>query len=423
MRQNHQTFMQPKRSTFSKNLIIAGTIGLLALTNSFANANAKPKGHEKWVTTYAAPPQKNVKFLPPLALPVLENQTVRNIVRISKGGDKFRIRVANTYGSQPLKLTAASVAVALSGANVQTPVNVTFAGQAGVSIPVGSDVYSDAVSISVANDSDLAVSFYFAQSTGAPTIETDTYKNTYVAAGNQTSATTLSNVSDVFNSGYFMRGVEVLAPKQTVNIAAIGDSITDGFGASVDGNSTYPMALSARLHQQVQGKNFSVVNVGIGGNRLTEETFIFGQAALTRFDSDVLSHSGITHMVLLEGINDIGLPELAFLFPDDRVTPVTAELLISGFTQMARKAQAHGIKVIVGTILPYKGSLYYTEQGNNIRKAVNEWIRTTDVIDGVVDFDELLKDPSDPEQINPAYDLGDFLHLNDVTKRWQMRLI
>ena len=399
-------------ATKTKNFITFGALSIIALTSTFATAGAKSQ--DNWVTTYAAPPQKNDKFLPPVKLPTLENQTVRNIIRISKGGDEFRIRVANTFGSQPLTLTAASVAVALSGYEVQTPVDVTFAGQESISIPVGSDVYSDPIDITVENDSDMAVSFYFQEATGEPTIESDTYKNTYVAAGDQTDNTSLSAISDTFNSGYFIRAVDVVARKNTVNIVTIGDSITDGFGASIDGNSTYPMALSERLHASKKRKNSSVVNVGIGGNRLTDELSIFGAAAVSRVDSDVLAHSGVTHMVLLEGINDIGLPELAALFPDDRVNPVTAEQLISSYTQITRKAQANGVKVILGTILPYKGASYYTEQGNEIRKAVNEWIRTTDIVDGIVDFDAMLRDANDPDKLNPLYHDGDNLHPNDA---------
>lgn len=214
---------------------------------------------------------------------------------------------------------------------------------------------------------------------------------------------------------YFVSGVDVLSQRNSNTIVTVGDSITVSLGSSLDADSSYPNTLAHRISATPGMGNTSVANAGISGNRLLANSSIFGLGVLARLDSDILSEPGISHLLLLIGTNDIGLPEVGFLLPEeDDTDPVTAAELIAGMKQLILRAHERDIKVIGGTILPYKGSLYYTEEGNDKRQAVNQWIRTSGAFDGVVDFDQAMRDPNDPLQLHPDRHSGDFLHPNDA---------
>ena len=284
-------------------------------------------------------------------------------------------------------------------------------------IPVGADVYSDPVSLSVADDSDVAVSIYTAGDSGDATIEDVTNKTSYIVSGNQTMSETLPNDYQSIDYGYFMRGVEILANRKASVVATFGSSILDGFNSGLDQNNSFTNYLSRRLHDKRRFKNFSAVSASIGGNRLLDESSVFGRAGLARMDDDVISLSGVEHLIVLLGRNDLVFPAIAqFLPPNDRALPVTVDQMKSGLQQIAAKAKANNIKVYIGTYLPYQGSFTYDEAGNDKRLAINAWLRESGVTEGgfdaVIDFNLVMRDENNPNVLKAEYDSGDGSHPN-----------
>jgi lysophospholipase L1-like esterase len=214
------------------------------------------------------------------------------------------------------------------------------------------------------------------------------------------------------DSWHFLSAVEVQAVPESAAIVTFGDSITDGAFSTRSSNLRWPDDLARRLQTDTNTKTLSVLNEGIGGNRILhdETNSVAVPSALKRFDRDVLSQAGVKYLILLEGINDIGIATR----PNNPMDPVSADDLIFGLTQMIERAHAHGIKVYLGTIMPDEGlGFYYSEAGESERQAVNQWIRTTKLPDGVIDFDKAMRDPADPKRLLPAYD-RDHIHPNDT---------
>jgi len=362
---------------------------------------------DKWVGTWASAQQgTNVAFGG--VTPVFTNQTLRQIVRVSIGGSTLRVRLSNVIGAEPLTISAASVAKRNSGASIHESSlrPLTFSGAESVTIPDGAYILSDPVALTVNAFDDLAVSLYLSEETAVPTQHNAALQTNYVStAGNYAGATELS-VESMNQSWYLLSGVDVLAPSGTTVIATFGDSITDGTNSTSDANSRYPDLLAQRI--AAQSETASVLNLGIAGNRVLHS--LIGPNALARFDRDVIGRPGVTHVILLEGINDIGLPGLIGLTTQE----VTAEQIIGGYQQLIERAHTHGISIIGSTLTPYKTSLYYTEEGDAKRMAVNDWVRSSGAFDGYVDFDLALQDPENPLQFLPMFDSGDNLHPSDI---------
>jgi lysophospholipase L1-like esterase len=207
---------------------------------------------------------------------------------------------------------------------------------------------------------------------------------------------------------YWISAVDVLAPKDSASIVAFGDSITDGATSTPDTDRSWPSQLAERLEANKATAKFAIVNEGISGNRLLNDGA--GVSALERFDRDVLSQPGVKWLIVLEGINDIGIGSLPGAEPADAVT---ADDLIAGCKQIIERAHVHGIKVMGATLTPYVGAAYASDQGEMIREAVNKWTLTSGAYDATVDFDAVVQDPSNPKQIRPAYNIRDHLHPND----------
>jgi lysophospholipase L1-like esterase len=378
-------------------------------------AQNSPAG-EHWVATWAASPQQPRVAPPPAAGTQttaaaaprpgqhFENQTVRMAVHTSIGGRRVQVQFSNAFGAAPLMIGAAHIAGRAKDSEIvpATDRALTFSGKSSCTIPAGALIVSEPVDLDVPSLGDLAVSVFLPNDTGAPTTHSTGLHSTYISKeGNFTAQAVLTDAAAT-QSWYFLSSVDVLAPASTGLIVAYGDSITDGATSTVDTDHSWPSFLAARL-MKAGATNLAVVNQGISGNRILRDGT--GVNALARFDRDVLSQEGVKWLMILEGINDIG---------QGTRDPVTAEELIAAQRQLIERAHMHGIKVIGCTLTPYKGAAYYSEEGEAMRVAVNNWILTSGAYDATVDFDAATKDPNDTKQIRTDFNIRDHLHPNDT---------
>lgn len=368
-----------------------------------------------WVSTWATGVQ-----VPLFAEPaVVNNQTVRQIVRISRGGDSVRVRLSNALGTTPLTINAASIGVRGTDASLAqgTGRALRFGAKPSITIPPGSIVVSDPVRLRVRDEADLAISIFVANPTTVTTEHTNALQTSYVSAAGDFTASEAFEPAATFTAWYWLSGVEVR--RSGGSIVAFGDSITEGYGSTTDGNARYPDFLARKLIDA--GDSHAVVDTGIGGNRVLNDEI--GPNALSRLDRDLLTVSGADYAILLEAINDIGLPltasqppqEGAPSFPPSVSTAeVSADDIIAGYQQIALRAHDAGITIFIATLTPIGGSFYDTEATEAKRQAVNAWIRENRVFDGVIDFDKAVQDPDAPQKILAEYDSGDALHPNDA---------
>lgn len=376
-------------------------IASLALTAQPANASAR------WVASWAVSPVVG-SVIPWSDCPAgtgLENQTVRNVVFLSAGGSQVRIRLTNAFGTTPMRIGHASVAIQSANADA-VPGSVRelrFHGRRSVTIPAGRELFSDPVSLRVAALSTLLVSVYVPGPTGPVTNHPFTAQGNFLAAGDQ--AVDVGG-GDYGNTPCWMLadGVDVVPNRPVVgSVVALGDSITDTSATTGNANHRWPDYLARRLNG-VRGPTLSVVNAGLGGNRVLlprdGEPF-YGVPALDRLERDVFSQTGVRTVILVEGVNDIGFDAAA---PD----------LIAGLREIAARTHAAGLRIIGGTITPFGGSFIETEQRNQTWATVNDWIRNSGAFDAVVDFAAATAAPGDPTTLNPVYDSGDHLHPNDA---------
>jgi lysophospholipase L1-like esterase len=385
-----------------------------ASAGSHPAGGARGSGLSRWVTTWGASPQAAVPGS--LAATGFTNQTVRNIVFTSVGGNAVRIRLTNTFGSSPLAVGDVTVAVAAAGASLVpgTSHHLTFGGRGSIQIPAGAQVLSDPVPMRVPALADLAVSVYLPQATGPATNHSDAQQVNWAStAGDHAADAGAAAFTTQTQSWYFVDDVTVQSAPALGTVVAFGDSITDGFQSTVGANARWPNDLARRL-DALHGPALSVADEGISGNRVLNDAECCGVNALARLQRDVLGQTGVRDVILMEGINDFGFSALP---PNPLINPTTdvsAGQVIDGYRQIIARAHARGLKVFGGTLTPFKGASYYTAAGEQKREAVNAWIRTSGAFDGVIDFDKTIRSPSDPLAINPAYDSGDHLHPNDA---------
>jgi lysophospholipase L1-like esterase len=333
--------------------------------------------------------------------------------RVSIGGDTIRARLSNAAGTGDLVVGATRVAKRGAGAGIRpgTDVAVTFNGSGSVKIPAGAFVVSDPVSMKVAPLEDIAVSIYIPGEIPASFGVTGRYARqfNYLSPPGDFTGMEIMHAARVIDDWFFLCGIDVLAPRDVGGIVALGDSITDGNISTHDAFCRWPDQLARRIVAR-GGKMFGVMNQGLGGNRICHD--IRGDSGLRRFDRDVLSQPGVTHAIVMLGVNDIrnrrGLKEEV----------VSADDLINGLNQMAMRARARGIRMLGGTITPFENETFmpgaWTPEGEAKRLAVNEWMRTSGAFHAVIDFDKELRDPEHPARMLPIYDNGDHLHPGDV---------
>ncbi|MFD1427634.1 lysophospholipase L1-like esterase [Kroppenstedtia sanguinis] len=342
------------------------------------------------------------------ALKGVENRTLRQIIHPHLDGKKVRIRLSNQFGQQPVTFQDIYIGKVEEGAALLPHTNnrVTFGGKESVTIEPGMTAHSDPLRFQVKAGEDLAVSLYVPGESGPISWHRLAKQRSYISGpGNYATQTEPGAFTQSIQAWYWLTGIDVIPhPQTTGGIVTLGDSITDGAGSTHSTNYRYPDILSVRLRQE--GIRMSVMNAGISGNKIRRDDPVYGPSALSRLERDVLRQPGVTDVILLEGINDIGHP------PSD-----DAEHIIAGLKQIIAQAHKRGLNIYGGTLLPYKGAYYYTEEGNVQRKKVNEWIRTSGAFDGVFDFERILRDPADPDRLHPAYDSGDHLHPNDAGYR------
>jgi len=285
---------------------------------------------------------------------------------------------------------------------------VTFNGRADVLIPMGAEYISDPLNYPVAALSDLAITMQVEEAPGQETGHPGSRTTSYLATGLPASATELTG-AQIIDHWYFFSGIDVSAPADTSSIVALGDSITDGHGATTNGNDRWTDDLASRLQHSAATSSIAVLNEGIGGNRLLLDGL--GPNALARFDRDVLAQNGVRYLIVLEGINDIGMLTHTTVASEAQHEYLVHQM-IGAYQQIILRAHAHGIKVIGGTIMPFIGSAFYhpDESNESDRQVVNAWIRTAGHFDAVIDFDKIMADPAHPDHLRPDYDSGDHLH-------------
>jgi lysophospholipase L1-like esterase len=341
------------------------------------------------------------------------DQTLRQIVRTSIGSDQVRVRLANTFGTVRLVIGAAHIARRAAGADIVAGSGrtLTFGGSPSITISAGAHVLSDPVDFDVPELGDVAIDIYLPGTVTASTATPLTghpfaFQTSYLSATGNHTGVSVFPVSATTASWFFLMGVDVLASKRTGGIVAFGDSITDGTGSTSDTNDRWPDHLARELLARERNPKMGVMNVGIAGNRVLYD--FVGPNAQARFDREVLAQPGVTHVIVLEGINDIGFS--GSFRPLDET--VTADEIIAGYTQLIERAHARGLKIFGGTLTPFETLFpgYYSPAKETVRQTVNQWIRTSGAFDAVIDFDAATRDPSHPTRFLPLYDSGDRLH-------------
>jgi len=385
--------------------IALGTIGLAAAAPAQA----------EWVASWAASPHAPLGTQGPFAAASYDNVTLTQVVYLSQGGDKVRVRFTNRYGEHPLEIGAARI-VRIDDDGKEIPDTaraLTFGGQAGAVIPKGAPFVSDAVDLKIPSLSRVRVDFYLPKETGPCTCHLTGQDELDVSPPGDFVGKPFEPASKAqFRA--FLAGIEVDSPKALGTIVAFGDSITDGVGSTPGKNRRWPDVLAQRLH--AAGKEWAVANAAISGNRVLSPGM--GDAALTRFDDDVLALPGVKYLIIFEGVNDLGIrfgtraggPQIPGIVND----PITVEQMEAGYAQLVARAHMRGIKVIASPIGPYKGSSYWSEEGEAAREKVNDWILHSGTFDGIVRIDAAFADPADPKQMREGYHMGDHLHGSDA---------
>lgn len=425
-----------------RSVLVFAAVALLVWSNaqrSPASPGASLAGESgsasQWIGTWATAPQGAI------AGPTesLQNQTLRLIVHISAAGKKVRIKVSNTYGDQPLVIGAAHIARRTEAADIDPASDRTlkFSGKGSVTIAAGSMITSDPAELEVQPLSDLAISLFFPKAAALTTSHVLALQTNYVSAetGDSTSAAKFP-VAKTITSWPFLTGVDVAGSPNGASIVALGSSTTDGDGSTDDANHRWPDVLAERLQKAGDGSaGLGVLNEGIIGNRLLADIHsprqtggpfeavlqrlgsALGEAGVKRFDRDVLSQAGVRYVILVLGINDILFPG-AFTAASESVT---AQSVVVGNRQLIERAHKKGIRAIGTTIPPFEDATFrgpvihfYTPEKESARQEVNKWIRASGEFDGVIDFDEVLRDPEHPARLLPKYDAGDHLHANDA---------
>lgn len=398
-----------------KHLAVAG----LAACSLFISAAAQA-ADAQWARSWGASPQAPTAATERFpGSPTFHDQTVRQVVRLSGGGRKVRIRFSNEFGTAPVTIGAAHLALAAEGGSIQPGSDhvLTFAGKPQAVIRPGAPLLSDPVDLQVQPLSKLAISLYLPEQVDACTCHGTSVETGYVGSGDMTAAASIPAAPG--RAGLprvLISAVDVSPEKPAKTIVAFGDSITDGVGSTVNADRRWPDQLADRLHAAGAPAAF-VSDQGISGNRVLNDGF--GVSALARFGRDVLETPNLGYVIVFEGINDIGISYMhrtpgAPTFMNLPGAPVSADDIIGGYRQLIARAHEHGVKIYGATITPYEGAATFSAEGEKVRQDVNSWIRTSGAFDAVLDFDAVWRDPAHPSQIRDGYHMGDHLHGSDA---------
>ena len=373
----------------------------------------------EWVASWTAAPHAPLGTEGPFAAASYDNVTLTQVIRVSEGGERLRVRFSNRYGPHALKIGAARIAL-IDAEGKEVPGSgrsLTFGGEGGAVIPRGAPFVSDAVALDVPDLARMKVELYLPEDTGPCTCHLTGVDELAVSPPGNFVGQAFEPVSKAQHRA-FLSVVELFSPESPGTIVAYGDSITDGVGATPGANRRWPDVLADRL--QAAGREWAVANQAISGNRVLSPGM--GESALARFDEDVLSLPGVKYLIVFEGVNDIGQrygvrgPNQPN-FPGLDQPEIDVAQMIAGYRQLIARAHAKGIKVIGSPIGPYKGASYWSEQGEAARQAINDWIVNGGAFDAVVRFDTAFADPEEPAQMRAGYHIGDFLHGSDAGLR------
>jgi lysophospholipase L1-like esterase len=372
-----------------------------------APAPAQQGADTDWIGTWTASPQPvwDADFFAPVGIPrALRDQTLRQVARVSLGGDQIRVVISNEYGDRPLVIGSAHVALAGDGVAIVPGSDraLTFGGSPSVTIPPGAPMISDPVDLTVAPLGSVAVSLYLPEITPTTTWHNEGVQTAYISGEGDFAADIEFEPAQTIKSRIFLSGIMVDAAPDARAIVTFGDSITDGATSTPDANHRWPDFLAERLHE--------------AGAEVRDR---MGDNALARFDRDVLSQPRADTVILMMGINDIGWPD-TLLVPDGEPAP-SADDIIAGYKQLIARAHAQGMTILGATLTPFENTFhgnplfgYYSVAKEAKRQAVNQWIRTSGAFDGVIDFDAMTRDPSNPRHIRAEFDSGDHLHPQDT---------
>lgn len=399
-------------------LLNTAAMFVVAFTLTAQAGAAEQSGQDgNWVTSwYASPhPVWGSEFILPTNVPAhLQNQSVREALRLSAGGKRLRLVFSNRYGNEPLVIGGVRLTRSDAGATDRTEHQVTFSGQRAAVVAPGARTISDPVDVTVPPLARLSVTSHFPRRTPVTTFHWGSQQTAHLAAGDQTAAADFKP-DGIVKGRLFLSSVLVDAPLATRTVVTIGDSITDGNGSTPDTDSRWPDFLASRLAR----RGVAVANAGISGARLLKDRM--GVNAMARFEQDVLSQPGVAAVIVLLGINDIGWPGSPFA-PSDQ--PVSLQEIASGYQQLIASARSNRVRIIGATLPPFEAALegtpfagHYSREKEQVRQAVNHWIRTAGAFDAVVDFDAVLRDTQHPGRMLAKYDSGDHLHPGDAGYR------
>ena len=380
---------------------------LLAVASLTLPLAAKTPPPDHWVGTWGAAPSdvSNTSHL------FAQDSTLREIVRVSLGGPLVRVILTNEFGTEPLIIGAVHIADAAGGSSISlaSANALTFGGRLSVTIPPGALVVSDPAALTLKPLSSVAVSVFVpAQTVTHLTAHAFAGATAYMTPGNVVGRVSFEQAQPI-DSWPIVKGIETRVSGLDSAVVTLGDSITDGVHSTKDTNARWPDILAERLHHSRKDARIAVINEGISANRVLTEGG--GPAALARFDRDVLAQDGVKYLIVLEGINDIGA---GYNTKSPAANPPTANDLIAADKQLIERAHSHGIQIFGATLTPYAGAGYASPAGEQVRKAVNDWIRNGKAFDGVIDFDQATRDPANPDAFSAAADSGDHLHPKDA---------
>jgi lysophospholipase L1-like esterase len=388
-----------------------------------ASAAFSAQPQQSWAATWTTSPTA-ADADPDQPLLKIEQQTVRQRVRVSVGGAQLRVRLSNEFGATPLLIGAATVGLSQDAASVNAGSlkPLTFGGRSAVTIPPGAPVLSDVVDLAVPAGAELSISLYCPERVTTPTIHGLALKQAIVTARGDFTRAVRVETQATSESSIAITAVLVPAQRAQKVVVAFGDSITDGDGSTLETDRNWPSVLAERLNKRRGAVPIAVVNAGIAGNRLLSDAVgirQLGVSALARFDRDVLATPGATHVVLLEGVNDLGFPG-ASIGGQPLGAPGetrTVEDLIGAYRQLIARGHARGLKIIGATMTPFEGTIfsgYYSDAKESARARLNTWIRTSGEFDGVIDFDAVMRDKDHPTRMQARYAAPDHLHPNDA---------
>jgi lysophospholipase L1-like esterase len=398
----------------NRNKTVQASCGCALLFTLMAMLAVNARGQMHWVGSWAASQQlpEPQNALPPAEL---TDATLRQIVHLSLGGTELRVRISNRFGVAPLVFSAVHIAepVSTDSPTIVTGTDkaLTFSGSPEATVPAGADYISDPIAFPAAPLSSLAITLYIKTPPQRQTGHPGSRATSYVAHGDLLGAADLPDATKV-EHWYFIAGVDVEAPERDASVAILGDSITDGHGATLNENNRWPDVLAERLHASPKTRTLAVLNLGTGGNRLLLDGL--GPNALARLGPDALHGAAVRYLIMLEGVNDLGMrARQGHVSPTQHAAMV--HQIIAAYEQIITRAQAHGIEVIGGTIMPFSGSQFYRPGPDTEadRQKINQWIRgagTPGHFDAVIDFDKRMRDPDHPDRLAPGFDSGDHLH-------------